>query len=498
MWGSRLEVPAQPPAEAPAAVAAAAPPATNDLVDGQAPAQCEATSSRAPTRLERRASVTRAPIFEAVLPAGSIDRDPPATELHVTMQDLPAAIGPSLAAPVEMGGDHGRDDDGLDRDVESVRMLAAPNNDLQHALLKTADSADSGIDDALHQAAQAARESLREFASSHPPERHDRLAAFSLALVLMLRWPLALVLKCPCCRRQRKGFFRSLVRLGGVEKINILLTVSGFDCEGATRAEFERQGEQVVASATAGCQNISVVATLFIGLSHLNSIGRPSPWGPSATSLTALGTGWCDGLMYAAMAFNVVIELGALSLLLYCNLSRVLLVYVLPTLGSRLIFITDSNLPGNLAVAISWLGASVSMLVAVGGLLHSPKWGLIALGAGPACILFIMFFLSKYYFQGTLILHHTAHKLLHEAEYGPRSPGPPGVKRQLTRGGASGGLSLRMLYQPHVHESTIQQTDWRPHIPRVFSTIIGSEPRHNGSATKSRGKRRELGSPSVV
>lgn len=55
-----------------------------------------------------------------------------------------------------------------------------------------------------------------------------------------------------------------------------------------------------------------------------------------------------------------LLQVGALLLLLYCTLSRVLLVYVLPTMGARLTFICSSNLPGNLSVAISLLVACCS------------------------------------------------------------------------------------------------------------------------------------------
>lgn len=160
----------------------------------------------------------------------------------------------------------------------SVRFCGKSNNKLSHALLRTASSA--RLDDALERAGHAAREELREFAESTPPRRADSCAACTLALVLFFRWPIALALRATrrcrpgtsvsgrCCGG---GFLTSLVRLGGVEKVNTLLTVAqlGEGAQGVDEAEFERQGERLVSNATAGCQNTAVVATLFIATTHL-------------------------------------------------------------------------------------------------------------------------------------------------------------------------------------------------------------------------------------
>ena len=64
--------------------------------------------------------------------------------------------------------------------------------------------------------------------------------------------------------------------------------------------------------------------------------------------------------------------------------SRVLLVYVLPTLGARLTFLCQSNPPGNLSVSISLLVACCSWVVALGGLLHCQN-GASYSCRGPVC-----------------------------------------------------------------------------------------------------------------
>lgn len=258
----------------------------------------------------------------------------------------------------------------------SLERLAP--NPLGHALLRTA--TDSKLDGALQRAAHAARAELKEFAASSAPRDNSLCSAVMLATVLVFRWPIQIWLHLCCAvskrrrsqhahgpstrptrdgttrrptpfssssaaastrrppspasraaRRRRPGFFTSLVRLGGVEKVNTLLTIARFDkgisgggsgisgANGAAasqphhrasgmgtglangffvspardgaidEAEFERQGEKLVSNATAGCQNTAVVATLFIATTHLGNIGRPTPWLPSEPSTEAFG-----------------------------------------------------------------------------------------------------------------------------------------------------------------------------------------------------------------
>ena len=333
------------------------------------------------------------------------------------------------------------------------------SNPLQHALLRT--SSISGLDDALQLASRAARDELRDFAQATPPLRSDRWAALTLAMALILRWPIRAVLALPCCRRGRgkPTFLTSLLRLGGVEKVNTLLTVARFHTHGTATApidedEFERQGEKLVNNATAGCQTTAVVATLFIATTHLGNIGRPVEWQASPATTAALGQEWADGLLWAAIGFNLAVELGALLLLMYCTLARMLLVYVLPSMGSRLTFICQSNLPGNLSTAIALLVTNTGCVIALGGLLHSPKWGLLAIVAAPVTMAAVVGLLAIDFYQATLILHRQVQSLLARTDDGdiesPRTAGAhASPARRLGRWGEldadSHGLTLRML-----------------------------------------------------
>ena len=61
----------------------------------------------------------------------------------------------------------------------------------------------------------------------------------------------------------------------------MLLTIARFDPDNTGRIdERERQakGQEMVSDAATTCSSMSVVASLMIGLSHLQAIGRPNPW----------------------------------------------------------------------------------------------------------------------------------------------------------------------------------------------------------------------------
>ena len=222
----------------------------------------------------------------------------------ITPQPPPRTLAFDLEDGVDLGGNH----------YESARMA---NGALGRALMRTS-SGSGRLDDALERAAKAARDELREFAESSPPHHGDACAAFILASVLIARWPVYCIVTLCCPKRNRNGkggggggFFTALVRLGGIEKVNTLLTVAQFDTgELLDEAEFEKQGEKLVSNATAGCQNTAVVATLFIATTHLGNIGRPTPWLPSEPSAAAYGPDITQALMWATLAFNVTIEVG--------------------------------------------------------------------------------------------------------------------------------------------------------------------------------------------
>ncbi len=307
----------------------------------------------------------------------------------------------STAPRLRLGGDKRFDD--LQSDLDE--------NDAAH--IKKADRAAIG-------ASHAALNELHEFAFSEPPAEDTWQARLALLQLTFLRIFL-LVLPCGGCghvdyrtRRRRSepvSFLMALIRLGGIEKAYTLLVVARFDrdqndqIDDEERREYEKQGERLVNNAINGCSNTAVVAALLVGAAHLANIGRPNAWAASTEFLEVYGQGAADRLLWLTYGLNVLVEVGALLLLGYCTFGRVLLVYVLPHPGARLTFLVESNLPGALSTAIFVLVGLTICVVALGGVLASPRVGMLATVGGPVLTCPLMWHCSYYWYQATLVLH---------------------------------------------------------------------------------------------
>jgi len=238
-----------------------------------------------------------------------------------------------------------------------------------------------------------------------------------LTQVMFLR-TLLMMLPCGGCGRvalrsdgKENGFLMSLLRLGGIEKAYTLLVVARFDrdqndiIDDEERREYEKQGERLVTNAIAGCQNTAVVAALLVAAAHLTSIGRPIAFSASPDFMELYGQPAADVVLSLTYFFNVLVEVGALLLLGYCTFGRVLLVYVLPSLGARLTYLVESNLPGMISHYTLLLISFTICVVGLGGILAHPRMGVIAAVGGPLFAWPLVFHCSYYWFQATLVLH---------------------------------------------------------------------------------------------
>ena len=284
-------------------------------------------------------------------------------------------------------------------------------------------------DAALIIASGAAMNELLEFAQSEPPSSDTWEARLMLQKITVIRHLMFLIpgsrqlferLWPPRPAGEPGSLVRSLARLGGIEKAYTLLVVARFDInqdgeiDADERREYQMQGERLINNAIQGCQNTALVAAMLIGASHLANIGRPVPWSASDEFVRMHGQDIADGLLWVTFACNVLVELGALLLLGYCTFGRVLLVYVLPSLGSRLTFLVESNLPGTLSHSIFALVACAVTVLMVGAFLALPRAGLIALVLGPLFALPLALHCSYYWFQATLVLHRQAQLVFHD------------------------------------------------------------------------------------
>ena len=128
------------------------------------------------------------------------------------------------------------------------------------------------------------------------------------------------------------GFWREYARLGAESRIQMLLTIARFDadCSGDISAQeladYHKFGEALVASSVAAFQNFGVIFTLLIGATHQTTISRPSPYSASALSVELFGADAAEGILVAAYALNVLIEVMC---------ARALTVPALPTASAH-------------------------------------------------------------------------------------------------------------------------------------------------------------------
>ena len=207
------------------------------------------------------------------------------------------------------------------------------------------------------------------------------------------------------------SFLKNVALLGGPERVSAILRMAKLDPNlsgNITQAElaaFEGQAGAFVQQVVSNCQTMSVVGTLVMGLTHNNSIGRPAPWSASKDLIEAYGEDAADGLMWMTYLSNVSAELLAITLLLMCISTRSMLVSILPTLPAKLRFIHNANPQGVIHMVLTSTILCLWMVVIFGGLLQSPRWGWLALGATVAFPTAYSAFMAPHYFDALCELH---------------------------------------------------------------------------------------------
>lgn len=327
----------------------------------------------------------------------------------------------------------------IDVDVSEQREKADVEKDMKiRETTKARQELDheyDGLDDDIHTKNQGAlrkylvrtshlaKEELMEFAKARKP---PSIPFTRMAVFLVFQWFFKIFHWRKKRGEEHVGFFTALARLGGIEKVNTLLVISRFDADRSETIDeheyqqYERMGGQLVDDCIAGCGNTAVIATLMIGAAHANNIGRPIPWVPSGPVIDYVGMDGADAILWLAYGFNVLLELGAVFLLLLVTFSRVLLVYVLPSTGTKINFIVQSNLPGTMSSCIVGLTLCIMSVVGWGGVLAHPELGIFALIVAPIIGASIFIYLSRYWYEATLVLHKQAQRMCGLSEY-PRS-----------------------------------------------------------------------------
>ena len=321
------------------------------------------------------------------------------------------------------------------------------------------------------------------------------------ALVKTFRVPLRVlgVLFPPL--EQLSPFYFSFLRLGGVERIYVLLTLARFDSNNTGEIdEQQRQlkGGALVADAAITCSSMSVVSSLIIGLTHLQAIGRPVAWMASEDFLAEYGEDAAERLLYVAQAFNAMTEALAIAMLMLCVPFRVLLTSVLPSLDAKIMVLCESNLSNMMMSIFNVIAALFCAVLGLGGILQHPQTGFFACGCALLVMVIMHFAVTPYFFHAALQLHIEAKELL------SRYPNP--VKKE-PRAGTMDGISkitnlfVRALTKQNIvggaGESPSSFTR-RMRCPAAPSGETSGDKRRSSDSTRRRSSGLSAGRRSIV
>jgi len=265
---------------------------------------------------------------------------------------------------------------------------------------------DIGSMQEIRTCAASAREELRPFAAAKIPEVSVyRALKFGISVYnfrhVALLLPSALFLP----------FTYEVIRIGGLERVHLLLAMARFDLNGdgiIDGAEYElsrMQGEKLVVNAVSGCANFAIISALLFGATHLTTIGRPKPWHAGPESVDKFGTETTTNFMYGVYTLNVAAQCLALAIIITSIFSRQLLCNALPSVMSKLAFLSDTNLLANMGTACTWMIAFLCWVVFFGGFLSVPTYGFISMALLPMLLLIIIPTIYPAFLKTAMRLH---------------------------------------------------------------------------------------------
>lgn len=261
-----------------------------------------------------------------------------------------------------------------------------------------------GGTDEVMQAVAFARQELLAFIQVEPPP---------FSLLRSIGFGVAVFNIRPALKHFPVGspFTRTLMCMGGLERVQLLLTIARFDANGNVeidQTEFDAarvQGEKCIANAVAGCGNFAIISALLFGATHMVTIGRPGPFKAHQDSIDAFGEGVTTPAVWACYALNVCAQSLALASIIISIYMRQLLCNSLPSMMSKLVFLSDTNVLSLLATGTTWMIACLVWLVTVGGFISSPTYGLMSTGMIPIILLLILPLIYPAMLKTALRLH---------------------------------------------------------------------------------------------
>ena len=95
-----------------------------------------------------------------------------------------------------------------------------------------------------------------------------------------------------------------------------------------------------------------------------------------------------------------------------CVPFRVLLTSVLPSLDAKLMVLCESNLSSATKLLFGSSSICFCLVLALGGVLHAPKMGFVAVGASLGALLLTHWLVTPFYFHASMQLQIEAKELL--------------------------------------------------------------------------------------
>lgn len=264
-------------------------------------------------------------------------------------------------------------------------------------------------------AALAAKDELVGFTEAIPPEPTLKNALLFGFVIYNFR---PIFDKVWALDRMLPAFTQKLVDIGGVERAYLLISIARFDLDADGQLDVEEfnrfriSGEQIVNNAITGCANFAIISALLFGATHMTTMGRPTPFDPDPLSIEKLGERNTTIMIWVAYACNVFGQILALSVICVSVFTRQLLSNTLPSVVSKLLFLSDTNVLANLGTAVTWLMACVAWVVTLGGCLAVPTYGFISALMIPTVFAVVVPTLYPALLKSALRLHVEANAFL--------------------------------------------------------------------------------------
>lgn len=263
------------------------------------------------------------------------------------------------------------------------------------------------------EASSDANEVLDEFGSCVKPEwSHWKAVAYGCLI------DFAILLHVDHYLPIENEFTRCIISCGGAEQMRFLLALAQFDVDGNGQIDesewstYERLANQLIDDSVTLCGNLALVGTLVLGLTHLVTIGRPTPLAVSDESAAFFGATASAWLLSLAYLFSVVCECCAFFVLCCAIITRNCLTNVLPTREVKIDMLRTTNalgMQGVVTVVTLWSFLAANFFAV---LVASPTNGWTGIVCFAVLLFALMHYVAPIRYLSAILLHEEVKRSL--------------------------------------------------------------------------------------